>query len=83
VSWGNRSYGQLGDGLTLTDPNSGTPLLTVGLSNVAVIAGGEHFSLALENDGTVLTWGDYEGGRLGLSPVPTLNVKTASVVAIY
>lgn len=81
--WGNRSYGQLGDGLLLTDPNSGIPLQTVGLANVEVLAGGEHFSLALEKDGTVLTWGSPEDGRVGLGLVPPATVKVPAIVGVF
>lgn len=81
-AWGNRSYGQLGDGLDLTDPNSAVPLRTIGLSNVAVILGGEGFSLALEKDGTVKAFGTREDGRTGLGVGPNA-VKTPTVVGVF
>ena len=59
-AWGYNEFGQLGDGTT---DNHGVPMPvknpdgTGVLTNIKSIATGEHFTLALANDGTVFTWG--------------------------
>jgi alpha-tubulin suppressor-like RCC1 family protein len=54
--------GQIGDGST-TDRTS--PVQVTGLTNVAHIAAGRFFSLAVKTDGTVWTWGENLYGQLG------------------
>jgi alpha-tubulin suppressor-like RCC1 family protein len=66
--WGANNYGQLGDG---SYDNRSTPVqvMTAGLvdplTDVAAIACGIGFSLALRSDGTVWAWGDDQYGQLG------------------
>lgn len=65
--WGNNSAGQLGDGST-TDSNH--PIKAPNISGaIAVTAGsgtgGNYFSLALKEDGSVLAWGSNHAGQLG------------------
>lgn len=68
-SWGNNSYGQLGDA-TLTDRpvpaavSVGTPSALSGKTVVRVCAGTFH-SLALCSDGTLVAWGGNSQGQLG------------------
>lgn len=63
-SWGENSYGELGDG-TLT--SSSIPVQVQGLSNVVAIATGfsTGHTLALKDDGTVWAWGNNSSGQLG------------------
>jgi alpha-tubulin suppressor-like RCC1 family protein len=79
-AWGDNTYGQLGNNL-IPPANTGLrkefpldsrrPVRVLdggtgkGLSNVASIAAGSSFSLALLNDGTVRAWGSNEFGQLG------------------
>jgi alpha-tubulin suppressor-like RCC1 family protein len=79
-SWGVNQDGQLGNNLlppartglrkeTPYDSNSPVPVLEARtnkkLTNVAAVAAGAAFSLALLNDGTVRAWGSNEFGELG------------------
>ena len=73
VSWGRNSNGQLGDnvctpGVDCND-RSGAQGVFVGptqlLDNVVALAGGNNFSLALREDGTVWAWGQNNSGQLG------------------
>ncbi|MBI5207101.1 MAG: Ig-like domain-containing protein, partial [Candidatus Firestonebacteria bacterium] len=71
-TWGNNSNGQLGDNTT---SNKSTPIQVPDLADIVAIAGGGVYatspdsylshSLALKNDGTVLTWGNNDFGQLG------------------
>lgn len=67
-AWGNNSYGQLGNNTVDDDQarairvqtTEGTPL-----SGVVQVAAGGLFSLALDQDGNVWSWGRNEYGELG------------------
>ncbi|WP_276358152.1 Ig-like domain-containing protein, partial [Cohnella caldifontis] len=59
-SWGSNEFGKLGDGTT-TD--SIIPVQAAGLKEVISIAAGYLHSAALENDGTVWTWGYIEANQ--------------------
>ncbi len=61
-TWGNNSFGQLGDG-TRTDSSS--PVQVSGLSDVIGVAGGFWHTVALKSDGTAWTWGSNKYGQLG------------------
>lgn len=79
-AWGLNTSGQLGDG-TVTSPRT-TPVQVLGvggsgfLRNIAAIAAGDDFSVAVRSDGRVLAWGGNGNGQLGNnnassgSPVP-------------
>lgn len=61
--WGHNAAGQLGDGSTI---NRLIPVGAVGLSsNVLAIAGGQTFTCALTDAGTVKCWGVNGSGQLG------------------
>ena len=74
-AWGDETYGQLGNGESLSGISQTTPVLvcgaaeatpcTVGLGGIVAIAAGGLFSVALDNTGTVWTWGRNEAGQLG------------------
>jgi alpha-tubulin suppressor-like RCC1 family protein len=61
--WGNDSWGELGDGDTLTTHVA--PVAAVGLSGVVSLAAGEAATCALIYDGTVRCFGDNPAGELG------------------
>lgn len=61
-TWGGNSYGQLGDGTTITKT---TPVQVAGLTGVIAISTGSYHTAALKNDGTVWTWGANMFGQLG------------------
>jgi hypothetical protein len=74
----------LGDGTTVS---RSTPVQVTGLTGVAAIAGGNHYSLALKNDGTVWAWGSNTSGQLGdgtttnrFTPVQVANLTGVTLI---
>jgi alpha-tubulin suppressor-like RCC1 family protein len=63
-TWGDNTYGQIGNGFTSTKGIS-VPYQVPGLSNVIAVSGGDRFTAALKSDGTVWTWGWNGFGQLG------------------
>ena len=87
-TWGANDYGQLGNGQWV---GSLIPVQVMGLSNIVAVAVQDesYFTLALDSDGTVWSWGANGSGQLGradglyqdanlAAPVPGLS----NVVAI-
>jgi len=67
-AWGRNNNGQLGCGSGITE--SGTPVeimtsATSALSDVASIAAGTQYSIAVKGDGTVWQWGNLGNGLTG------------------
>lgn len=84
-SWGNNSYGELGNGTTAL---SSVPVQVVGLDGVTRIDGGMYYSSALKSDGTVWSWGQNGHSELGdgttinrSSPVLTFGADNAIAMA--
>ena len=80
--WGKNTAGQLGDGTTT---NRRAPVAIDGLSGVTMtqIAGGRDHAMALDDGGTVYTWGSNAYGQLGdgtnvsrTMPKPVLGLPT-------
>jgi alpha-tubulin suppressor-like RCC1 family protein len=77
MAWGSNEWGQLGNGSQTGSSTcferfgfaiecTPTPVMVSGLSGAtAIAAGGDDFSLALLKDGTVMAWGQNDGGQLG------------------
>jgi alpha-tubulin suppressor-like RCC1 family protein len=61
-AWGLNTDGELGDGTTAT---SDVPVEVSGLRGVTAIAAGARHTLALLEDGTVMSWGENFFGQLG------------------
>jgi alpha-tubulin suppressor-like RCC1 family protein len=61
-TWGDNTYGQLGDGTFTHRPN---PVQVVGLSNVILMSARDYHVLAVKSDGTVWAWGSGKNGELG------------------
>jgi alpha-tubulin suppressor-like RCC1 family protein len=62
-TWGNNSYGQLGDNTVTT---RSTPVTTsAGGANWKQVSGGSAYTAAIKTDGTLWTWGANSYGRLG------------------
>ena len=97
VTWGMNNHGALGDG-TLTNRSSplavpgfgGEAAAVPGFSEVAAVAAGSDYTVALQSDGTVVTWGYNINGQLGdgttidrLTPVVAqyLNLGASTIKA--
>jgi alpha-tubulin suppressor-like RCC1 family protein len=66
-AWGNKIYGQLGDGTTTTQL-SPVPVTTSGVlagQSISSVAAGSNHSVALSSTGEIYTWGRNNRGQLG------------------
>ena len=83
------------NGRTLSGATSGSetanpvPIQVAGLSDVATVAGGEDYTLALRTDGTVWSWGLNTEGQLGTGtpdnlphPAPAEVPDLSGVIAL-
>jgi alpha-tubulin suppressor-like RCC1 family protein len=78
-AWGNNELGQLGDGSSGVNNYRSTPVQVTGLANITAIAGGEHHTVALMQDGSLWAWGDNEHGQLGDGTSGADNYRTTPV----
>lgn len=67
VAWGNNTFGQLGDGTTIS---KSSPVFVktadgVRLQNIQMISAGANSGYALTNDGNVYAWGNNQTNQLG------------------
>ncbi len=63
LAWGSDENGELGNDTDKTDKP--TPVLVSGLSDIIAIEGGRGHSIALKQNGTMLSWGNDSYGQLG------------------
>jgi alpha-tubulin suppressor-like RCC1 family protein len=73
MAWGRNAEGQLGNGGGGIGQFSAAPVPVINLTNVAAIASGGLYSLALKADGTVWAWGSNSDGQLGNGTTPNSN----------
>jgi len=87
-SWGANALGQLGRDTGPADHDA--TAATTGIDDATAIAAGYEFALALQDDGTVLVWGDNTYGQLGRDlggvasdarPTPVPGIANAVAVA--
>jgi len=72
-SWGDNTYGELGDGSKINADFPETVKLPAGVTGfTAVAAGGEH-TLAIGSDGNLYAWGDNGYGELGNGTTTSSN----------
>ena len=64
-AWGNNRSGQLGIGLP-EFVSAWVPVPVPSLTNIVKVAAGSEHSVALSSSGELFTWGQGEGGLLGL-----------------
>jgi alpha-tubulin suppressor-like RCC1 family protein len=91
--WGDNEEGELGNGESqnLHEPHlfSDVPGPVTGISSANALAVGEHFALALLNDGNVVGWGSNVYGQLGggdderqaYTPVPVVELSDVTGIA--
>ncbi|MCI5604818.1 MAG: hypothetical protein MR413_04125, partial [Clostridia bacterium] len=86
-TWGLGTDKQLGDGSSISD-NQPVQVLGVGgggfLTNIVDIAAGSNFSVALDNNGTVYTWGygNNEYPVVTLSDVAAIGTANSTIYAV-
>ncbi|HEX7289929.1 MAG TPA: choice-of-anchor D domain-containing protein [Conexibacter sp.] len=87
-SWGANALGQLGRDTGVADHDA-APTQT-GIADATALAAGYEFALALQDDGSVLAWGDNAYGQLGRDlgsvasdarPAPVPGIANAIAVA--
>jgi len=61
-AWGSNSFGEIGDGTTIS---KNTPVQIGNQTNWLSVAVGENHSLAIKSDGTLWSWGLNNYGQLG------------------
>lgn len=87
LGWGRNTKGQLGNGET-TDVNI-LPREVPGLTNIMEIAAGDHHTLALKQDRTIIwAWGSNSYGQLGdggredkLNPIQVQGIRNVTTIA--
>jgi len=66
MTWGENDRGQLGRGTTDSVNVQFPAAVLSGVGPAVDAAAGEHFTLLLMADGTVMSWGESKAGQLGL-----------------
>ena len=79
AAWGANGYGQLGNNTTVQSLRRVPVGVTTGtLAGARAIAAGLNHSLALKEDGSVLSWGQNTIGQLGINS--TVDAKQATSI---
>jgi alpha-tubulin suppressor-like RCC1 family protein len=77
-AWGDNTYGQLGDGSTMSRFTPGMVNLPAGVTATAMAAGVNH-GLAFASDGKLYSWGDNTTGQLGNGSTSMLHTTPGAV----
>ncbi|BDR54485.1 hypothetical protein KIMH_05960 [Bombiscardovia apis] len=75
-SWGDNSFGQLGDGSTTAHLKPAPITMPANTKFVEVSAGYDQHSLALDDKGNVYAWGRNDKGQLGLGDTTNRSLPT-------
>lgn len=80
-TWGANNVGQLGDGTTTS---RSTPVMAAMPANVKFtqVSAGQNFSMGLDRDGRVWTWGNNSYGQLGRAPTSSSPANKPGMVAM-
>lgn len=83
-SWGNNSFGQLGNGEIRDKFPYGEPIpnQVKNLSEIVAIAAGEGFSMALDREGTLFAWGLNADGQLGVDSNNTQGLQNMKAIPL-
>jgi len=81
-TWGNDGYGQLGDGTVNPDSPTPTKVSALDSQTITEIAAGRYYSIALDNNADVWTWGRDQDGQLGDGTVNPDNPTPTKVSAL-
>ena len=76
-SWGDNTYGQLGDGTTT---GKSTPGLVQGVHEFNYIAAGWYHILGIKTNGELYSWGRGTTGQLGTGTAPITESSPVSVL---
>jgi len=68
-AWGYNQDGGLGLGDVGATTYRSSPEQVGSLTNWSSVAGGRYFTAAIKTDGTLWTWGDNQGGQLGIEDI--------------
>jgi alpha-tubulin suppressor-like RCC1 family protein len=77
-AWGANWFGQLGDD-TMIQKTKPIQITALSSNTIIAIAAGEYHSLALDDEGTVWSWGDNRDGQLG-DGIPAMRKLTPGTV---
>ena len=72
-SWGDNTYGQVGNGTT--GGYSATPTKVVGTATWRAVSAGSTFVVAVQSNGTLWTWGNNITGQLGNGSNTSTNTQ--------
>ena len=73
-TWGNGTNGRLGNAVTT---NASTPVTTfAGGTNWKQVSAGNQYTVAIKTDGTLWTWGNAAGGKLGNGVTTNTSIST-------
>jgi alpha-tubulin suppressor-like RCC1 family protein len=82
-AWGGNGSGALGfeDPFRVGKRPTPAQVLGAGNSDIAAVAAGDYFSLALKTDGTVWAWGENSRGELGIGST-TSTIKATQITGL-